>query len=47
MWMTNTLQPAVIMYFYTDRYTAATDPAAVAAIKAKDAGAHGRDAQTT
>ena len=35
MWMTNTLQPAVIMYFYTDRYTAATDPAAVAAIKAR------------
>lgn len=35
MWMTNTLQPSVIMYFYTDRYTTATDPAAVAAIKAK------------
>ena len=35
MWMTNTLQPAVIMYFYTDRYTTATDPAAIADIKAK------------
>lgn len=35
MWMTNTLQPAVIMYFYTDRYTATTDPSAVAAIKAR------------
>jgi glutathione S-transferase len=33
MWMTNTLQPAVIMYFYTDRYTASTDPDSVAHIK--------------
>ena len=35
MWMTNTLQPAVIMYFYTDRYTTSQDAASIAAIKAK------------
>ena len=35
MWLTNTFQPAMIMYFYTDRYTTSTDPAVVAQIKAK------------
>ncbi len=35
MWLTNTFQPAIIMYFYTDRYTTSTDPAAIAQIKAK------------
>ena len=35
MWLTNTLQPAIIMYFYTDRYTTSTDPAVIAQIKAK------------
>ena len=35
MWLTNTFQPAIIMYFYTDRYTTSTDPAVVAQIKAK------------
>ncbi len=35
MWMTNTFQPAMIMYFYTDRYTSSTDLEAVAQIKAK------------
>lgn len=35
MWMTNTLQPAMIMYFYTDRYTLATDADEIARIKAK------------
>lgn len=35
MWLTNTLQPTIIMYFYTDRYTTSTDPEAVAQIKAK------------
>jgi glutathione S-transferase len=35
MWMTNTVQPAMIMYFYTERYTASTDPEVVAQITAK------------
>ena len=35
MWMTNTMQPSLIMYFYTDRYTTSTDAAEVARIKAK------------
>ena len=35
MWLTNTLQPSLIMYFYTDRYTTSTDPAVIAQIKAK------------
>jgi glutathione S-transferase len=35
MWMTNTLQPAMIMYFYTGRYTGSTDPEVVAQITAK------------
>ena len=35
MWMTNTLQPAIIMYFYTDRYTASTDESVIAQMKAK------------
>ncbi len=35
MWLTNTLQPSLIMYFYTDRYTAATDPAVIAQIRSK------------
>ena len=35
MWMTNTVQPAIIMYFYTDRYTSSTDPVVIAQIKAK------------
>ena len=35
MWLTNTFQPAIIMYFYTDRYTTSTDLAVVAQIKAK------------
>jgi glutathione S-transferase len=35
MWMTNTVQPAIIMYFYTDRYTSSTDPEVVAQIAAK------------
>ena len=35
MWLTNTLQPAIIMYFYTDRYTTSTDAAVIAQIKAK------------
>ena len=35
MWLTNTFQPAIIMYFYTDRYTISTDPAVIAQIKAK------------
>ncbi len=35
MWMTNTLQPAIIMYFYTDRYTASSDLQRVAEIKSK------------
>ena len=35
MWLTNTFQPAIIMYFYTDRYTTSTDPAVIAQIKAK------------
>ncbi len=35
MWLTNTLQPAMIMYFYTDRYTISTDPIVIAQIKAK------------
>ena len=35
MWMTNTLQPAMIMYFYTDRYTTSTDAEVIAQIKAK------------
>ena len=35
MWLTNTFQPAIIMYFYTDRYTTSTDPVVVAQIKAK------------
>lgn len=35
MWMTNTLQPAIIMYFYTDRYTRATAPGDIAAIREK------------
>ncbi len=35
VWMTNTLQPAIIMYYYTDRYTSSNDPADVSAIKAK------------
>ena len=35
MWMTNTMQPSLIMYFYTDRYTTSTDAAEIARIKAK------------
>ena len=35
MWLTNTFQPAIIMYFYTDRYTTSTDAAVIAQIKAK------------
>ncbi|MEQ1595957.1 MAG: glutathione S-transferase family protein [Casimicrobium sp.] len=35
MWMTNTLQPSLIMYFYTDRYTTSTDTAEIARIKTK------------
>ena len=35
MWLTNTLQPAIIMYFYTDRYTTSTEAAVIAKIKAK------------
>jgi glutathione S-transferase len=35
MWMTNTLQPAIIMYFYTDRYTSSTDESVIAQMKAK------------
>lgn len=35
MWMSNTLQPALIMYFYSDRYTSSTDPEVVAQITAK------------
>jgi len=35
MWLTNTFQPAVIMYFYTDRYTTSADADEVARIKAK------------
>jgi len=35
MWLTNTLQPAIIMYFYTDRYTLSTDAEVIAQIKAK------------
>ena len=35
MWLTNTLQPAIIMYFYADRYTTSTDAAVIAQIKAK------------
>lgn len=35
MWMTNTLQPAMIMYFYSDRFTSSTDPEVVAQITAK------------
>lgn len=35
MWMTNTLQPAMIMYFYTDRYTPSTDANDIARIKAR------------
>ena len=35
MWLTNTFQPAIIMYFYTDRYTSSTDPEVVAQITAK------------
>ena len=35
MWMTNTVQPSMIMYFYTDRYTTSTDPDEVAKIRAK------------
>jgi glutathione S-transferase len=35
MWMTNTWQPAMIMYFYTDRYTSSTDLEVVAQITAK------------
>ncbi len=35
MWMSNTVQPSIIMYFYTDRYTSSTDPEVVAQISAK------------
>ena len=35
MWLSNTFQPAIIMYFYTDRYTTSTDAAVIAQIKAK------------
>ena len=35
MWMTNTVQPSMIMYFYTDRYTSSTDPEVVAQMTAK------------
>ena len=35
MWLTNTFQPAIIMYFYTDRYTTSTDPTVIAQIKAR------------
>lgn len=35
MWMTNTLQPALVMYFYTDRYTSSADPEIIAQITAK------------
>ncbi len=35
MWMSNTVQPSIIMYFYTDRYTSSTDPEVVAQITAK------------
>ena len=35
MWLTNTLQPALIMYFYSDRYTSSTDPTSIAHVKAK------------
>ena len=35
IWLTNTFQPAIIMYFYTDRYTSSTDAAVIAQIKAK------------
>lgn len=35
MWMTNTWQPAMIMYFYTDRYTSSTDAEVIAQMTAK------------
>jgi glutathione S-transferase len=35
IWMTNTVQPAFTMYFYTDRFTTASDPAQISAIKSK------------
>ncbi len=35
MWMTNTLQASLIMYFYPDRYTTSTEATEVARIKAK------------
>ena len=35
MWMTNTLQPAMIMYFYTHRYTTSTDTDEIARITAQ------------
>ena len=35
MWMTNTMQPSIIMYFYTDRYTTSTDAAEIVRIKVK------------
>ncbi len=35
MWMTNTFQPAVTMYYYTDRYTTSTEAAEIARIKNK------------
>ena len=35
IWMCDTVQPAIIMYFYTDRYTASTDPEVLAQITAK------------
>jgi glutathione S-transferase len=35
MWLTNTFQPTIIMYFYTDRYITSSDPAVIAQIKAR------------
>lgn len=35
MWLSNTFQPAIIMYFYTDRYTTSTDAALIGQMKAK------------
>jgi len=35
VWMTNTWQPAMIMYFYADRYTSSSDAEAIALITAK------------
>ncbi len=35
MWLTNTLQPALIIYFYPDRYVAAGNTAGAAEVKAQ------------